>query len=39
MPTFADDFTLYCAKKSPHEAGRAVSDTIGNVADALEIKD
>ena len=38
MPSFADDFTLYCAKKSPHEAGRAVSDTLGNVADALEMK-
>ena len=35
MPFFADDFTLYCAKKSPHEAGRAVSD---NFADALEMK-
>ena len=38
MPSFADDFTLYCAKKSPHEAGRAASDTIGNVAYALEMK-
>ena len=38
MPSFADDFTLYCAKKSPHEAGRAVSDALGNVADALEMK-
>ena len=38
MPSFADDFTLYCAKKSPHEAGRAVSDTLGNVADALDMK-
>ena len=40
MPSFADDFsiTLYCAKKSPREAGRAVSDTLGNVADALELK-
>ena len=38
MPSFADDFTLYCAKKSPHEAGRAVSDTLGNVADALQMK-
>ena len=38
MLSFADDFTLYCAKKSPHEAGRAVSDTLGNVVDALEMK-
>ena len=38
MPSSADDFTLYCSKKSPHEAGRAVSDTLGNVADALEMK-
>ena len=38
MPSFADDFTLYCVRKSPHEAGRAVSDTLGNVTDALEIK-
>ena len=38
MPSFADDFTLYCAKKSPHEAGRVVSDTLGNAADALEMK-
>ena len=38
MPSFADDFTLCCAKKALHEAGRAVSDTLGNVADALAIK-
>ena len=38
MPSFADEITLCCAKKSPHEAGRAVSDTLGNVADALEMK-
>ena len=38
MPSFADDFTLYCTQKSPHEAGRAVSDTLGNVVDALETK-
>ena len=38
MPSFADDVALYCTKKSPHEAGRAVSNTLGNVADALEMK-
>ena len=38
MPSFADFFTLYCAKKSPREAGRAICDTLGNVADALEKK-
>ena len=38
MPSFADDFTLYCARKSLHEAGRAMSDTLGNVAGALEMK-
>ena len=35
MLSFPDDFTLYCAKKSPHEAGRALSGTLGNVEDAL----
>ena len=38
MPSFAEDFTLYCAKKSPHEAVCAVSDTLGNVMDALEMR-
>ena len=38
MPSFADDFTLQCAEKSPHEAGHVVFDTLGNVADALEMK-
>ena len=38
MPSFADDFTLYCARQSLHEAGRAMSDTLGNVVGALEMK-
>ena len=36
MPSFADDFTLYCAKTEV--PGCAVSDALGNVADALEMK-
>ena len=36
MPSFADDFTLYCAKTEV--PGCAVSDALGNVADSLEMK-
>ena len=38
MLSFAGDFTLYCAKKSLHKVGRATSDTLGNIADAPEMK-
>ena len=32
MAWFADDFTIYSAKNTPHEARRAVSNILGNVA-------